>query len=58
MGRGDLHGDDYVEIGKLKGNVGDQNYELPDDLDPAAYGSVVIYCKPFQVVFSVAPFGA
>ena len=45
----------YVELAKLKGNKGNQNYPLPDDVDPAAFGSVVIYCKPFQVVFSVAP---
>lgn len=45
---------DYVEIGKLKGNVGSQNYDIPGDIDIRDYGSVVIYCKPFHVVFSVA----
>lgn len=45
---------DYVEIGRLKGNIGDQNYDFPEGLDPHDYGSVVIYCKPFHVVFSVA----
>ena len=45
----------YVELARLKGNVGNQNYELPEPLDAANYGSVVIYCRPFQVVFSVAP---
>lgn len=45
---------EYVELAGLKGNIGDQNYEIPDDVDPSLYSSVVIYCKPFHVVFSVA----
>ena len=44
----------YVELGKLKGNIGNQNYPIPDDVDVAAQGSVVIYCRPFHVIFSVA----
>ena len=52
--RGDVHTGEYVELGKLKGNIGNQNYPLPEGLSPDDYGSVVIYCKPFQVVFSVA----
>jgi len=45
---------DYIELAGLKGNVGDQNYEIPEDVDLSLYSSVVIYCKPFHVVFSVA----
>lgn len=45
----------YVDLGKLKGNLGNQNYEIPRNVDVSAQRSVVIYCKPFQVVFSVAP---
>lgn len=44
----------FVDLGRLKGNIGSQNYTLPPGVDPAAHGSVVIYCKPFQVIFSVA----
>lgn len=44
----------YVDLGKLKGNKGNQNYTIPDDVDVAAQGSIVIYCKPFHVIFSVA----
>ena len=47
----------YVELAKLKGNIGDQNYEIPADVDATAYNSVVIYCRPFHVLFSVAPLG-
>jgi hypothetical protein len=51
--RADL-GDDYRDLGRLKGNVGNQNYEIPTDLDIGQYHSSVIYCDPFQVVFSTA----
>ncbi len=50
--RSDIDG--YIGLGSLKGNMGNQNYFLPDDADPADYGSVVIYCMPFHVIFSVA----
>ena len=53
--RNEVQGPGYVELGKLKGNIGNQNYPLPEGLSPDEYGSVVIYCKPFHVVFSVAP---
>ena len=42
-------------LGPLKGNRGNQNYPIPADEDPAAIGSVIIYCVPFQVIFTVAP---
>ena len=44
----------YIDLGKLKGNQGNQNYQIPDDVDISSQQSVVIYCKPFQVIFSVA----
>jgi hypothetical protein len=47
-------GDDYIDLGSLKGNMGNQNYEIPSDVDLSAYQSVVIYCMPFHVVFSTA----
>lgn len=45
---------EYIEVGKLKGNIGTQNYILPEDLDISAYNAVVIYCDPFHVVFNAA----
>jgi len=42
-------------LGRLKGNVGDQNYEIPADLDLSQYKSVVIWCQAFAVPFSAAP---
>lgn len=44
----------YVDLGSLKGNVGDQNYVIPENIDTSIYKSVVIYCEPFSVVFSTA----
>jgi hypothetical protein len=49
-------GADEVHLGSLKGNVGNQNYEIPADVDVSQYQSVVIYCRPFHVVFSSAEF--
>jgi hypothetical protein len=44
----------YVDLGQLKGNRGNQNYFIPDDVDVSSFQSVVIFCKPFSVIFSVA----
>lgn len=45
----------YVELGRLKGNRGDQVYRLPADVDPDDYRSVSIWCKRFAVSFGAAP---
>jgi hypothetical protein len=47
-------GEDYVDLGPLKGNMGSQNYEIPAGVDLEQVQSVVIYCMPFHVVFSTA----
>ncbi len=44
----------YIDLGDLKGNRGNQNYPIPADVDLSVTKSVVIYCYPFAVVFSVA----
>ena len=44
----------YVGLGDLKGNRGNQNYPIPAGVDTSVHKSVVIYCYPFAVVFSVA----
>lgn len=43
-----------VNLARLKGNVGNQNYSLPADLDLADFQSVVIYCKKYDVIISTA----
>jgi len=45
---------DSVERGSLKGNQGDQNYELNAPIDLQKFNAVVIYCERFHVVFGVA----
>ncbi|HLE13971.1 MAG TPA: DM13 domain-containing protein [Anaerolineales bacterium] len=47
---------DYLDLGELKGNLGDQNYAIPAGTDLTGYGSVVIYCVPFRAIFAIAPF--
>ena len=46
---------EYLDLGPLKGNVGNQNYEVPAGTDVSEYKTVVIYCVPFHVVFATAP---
>ena len=50
----DVLDSNWVSLGVLKGNIGDQNYALPADL-PFEPGSVVIWCERFSVLFSAAP---
>jgi hypothetical protein len=50
----EAHESGYREIARLKASQGNQNYELPADLDISQYRSVVIYCRAFSVVFSTA----
>lgn len=45
----------FLEVGNLKGNIGDQNYELPSDVDLSKYRAVTIWCKRFGVNFATAP---
>ena len=52
--RDDLDQAGYVELDKLKGNIGSQNYPIPDGVEVGEQVTVIIYCKPFHVLFSVA----
>ena len=45
---------DSVELGLLKGNRGDQNYDLPASVDLQKYNAVVIYCERFHATLGVA----
>jgi Electron transfer DM13 len=46
--------DDYLDLGALKGNIGDQNYVVPAEIDPLGYTSVVVWCDRFDVSFGAA----
>jgi hypothetical protein len=45
----------FLELGSLKGNIGDQNYDIPSDADLTKYRAVTIWCKRFSVNFGTAP---
>jgi hypothetical protein len=45
----------FIDLGELKGNIGDQNYLVPASADISEYQSVVVWCKRFSVGFAVAP---
>ena len=45
----------FVELGPMKGNIGDQNYDIPASVDLASYRTVTIWCKRFSVNFGSAP---
>jgi len=43
-----------INLGKLKGSSGNQNYELPENTDLEFYNTAVVYCKLFGVYFAEA----
>jgi hypothetical protein len=43
-----------VELGKLKGNEGDQNYDIPSGTDLTKFQTVSIYCERFNANFGAA----
>lgn len=45
----------YVDLGSIKGNIGDQNYEIPANLDLEKYRAATIWCARFSVNFGTAP---
>ncbi|MDJ1009421.1 MAG: DM13 domain-containing protein [Paracoccaceae bacterium] len=50
----DVTNSTWLSLGRLKGNIGDQNYDIPAGTDLSQYGSVVIWCEQFGVLFSPA----
>ncbi|KOV79960.1 DM13 domain-containing protein [Nocardia sp. NRRL S-836] len=48
-------GEGFTSLGKLKGNRGDQVYEIPAGVDVSTIRSVVIWCQRFSAGFAVAP---
>ena len=50
----DVTRNEWRELGPLKGNIGDQTYPIPADVDLGQYRSVIIWCKQFSVLFASA----
>jgi hypothetical protein len=48
----------FVNLGPMKGNRGDQNYEIPADVDLSKYRAVTVWCRRFAVNFATAPLAA
>ena len=50
----DVAENQWVGLGQLKGNIGDQAYSIPADVNVSDFQSVVIWCEQFGVLFSPA----
>jgi Electron transfer DM13 len=50
----DKSSSDFVNVGKLKANNGNQNYDVPTETDLTKYNTVLIWCRPFSVLFGSA----
>jgi hypothetical protein len=48
----------FIDLGTIKGNIGDQNYALSADVDLSKYRTISIWCKRFAINFGVAPLRA
>ena len=48
----------FVDLGPLKGNKGNQNYEIPPEIDLDDFATVAIWCRRFNVSFNAAPIGS
>lgn len=50
----DYKASEFINLGKLKANSGNQNYDIPNDVDLGEYNKVLIWCKTFGVLFGSA----
>ena len=55
---GDVKDSEFVDLGPLKGNIGNQNYAVPAGTDVTQFASAVVWCRAFGVLFASAPLGA
>ncbi len=45
---------DFVSLGPLKANIGNQNYDIPQGTDLSKYDTALVWCKQFSVLFGHA----
>jgi Electron transfer DM13 len=50
----DKSASDIINLGRLKGNIGNQNYLIPAGTDLTKYNTVLIWCRAFSVLFGSA----
>lgn len=50
----DKEASDFVNLGRLKANNGNQNYDIPVGTDLSKYDNVLVWCKQFSVLFGSA----
>jgi hypothetical protein len=50
----DKQASDFVSLGRLKANIGNQNYDIPSGTDLSKYDTVLVWCKQFSVLFGSA----
>lgn len=50
----DISSSNFVNVGKLKANNGNQNYDIPAATDLSKYDTILIWCRPFSVLFGSA----
>ena len=50
----DKQASDFIDLGRLKANNGNQNYQIPINTDFSKYKYVLIWCQPFSVLFGSA----
>jgi len=50
----DKSASDFVNLGRLKANIGNQNYQIPEGTDITKYDAVLIWCRAFSVLFGSA----
>lgn len=50
----DLDAGEFISLGDLKGNIGNQNYEINEEINFEEYDNVLIWCEDFSVLFGSA----
>ena len=50
----DLGDDNFVDLGPIKATKGNVNYEVPAGTNTDKYNKVLVWCRPFKVLFSYA----
>jgi Electron transfer DM13 len=50
----DKQASNFIDLGRLKANIGNQNYPIPANTDFNKYKYVLIWCQPFSVLFGSA----